>query len=103
MEIQESLRRWLEDRKRRLVPNTEDFRSALHSKLQEAVKQGITYLDINSGEFHREPGGSSGRNNRLPVCCNVMWQEMREGDEVLERPPKGKGASLTIRYQLPRK
>jgi hypothetical protein len=28
--------------------------------------------------------------------------EFRAGDEVLSRPKKGKGASLTMRYRLPR-
>ncbi len=31
-----------------------------------------------------------------------MYQEKKHGDEIPESPPKGKGASLTIRYQLPR-
>jgi len=31
-----------------------------------------------------------------------MYAEMREGDRVLCAPPKGRGATLTIRYLLPR-
>jgi hypothetical protein len=31
-----------------------------------------------------------------------MYDEQKAGDEVISRPPKGKGASLTIRYRLPR-
>jgi len=31
-----------------------------------------------------------------------MYHEQKVGDEVISRPPKGKGASLTIRYRLPR-
>ena len=43
---------------------------------------------------------------RTIVCqFAVMHSTTSEGveDEVLESPPKGKGASLTIRYHLPRR
>jgi 5-methylcytosine-specific restriction protein A len=35
-------------------------------------------------------------------CCEVMRGEMRATDEVVDEPPSGQGASLTIRYRLPR-
>jgi 5-methylcytosine-specific restriction protein A len=38
----------------------------------------------------------------MPTCCNVMHQVMQEGDEMISGPDKGKGASFTIRYKLPR-
>jgi hypothetical protein len=31
-----------------------------------------------------------------------MYEEMRAGDEIVEAPPKGRGATLIIRYRLPR-
>jgi hypothetical protein len=31
-----------------------------------------------------------------------MYAEMDARDEILAAPPKGKGATLTIRYHLPR-
>jgi hypothetical protein len=31
-----------------------------------------------------------------------MYDQKRAADEVLARPKKGKGASLTMRYRLPR-
>jgi hypothetical protein len=31
-----------------------------------------------------------------------MKAEMRPGDEVVNAPPSGKGASVIIRYRLPR-
>ena len=36
------------------------------------------------------------------VCCDAMYSERRNGDEIIFAPQKGKGASLTIRYSLPR-
>ncbi len=54
-------------------------------------------------QLHRMLGsGIQEPNHRMPVCCNVMMQEMREKDEILCQPTKGKGAKLTIRYHLPR-
>jgi 5-methylcytosine-specific restriction protein A len=47
-------------------------------------------------------GGYPGENHRMPVCCEVMRSTMAPGDQVVETPPSGKGAALTIRYRLPR-
>ncbi len=38
----------------------------------------------------------------MPICCDVMQQERKAGDVVVSEPEKGKGASLTIRYKIPR-
>jgi hypothetical protein len=32
-----------------------------------------------------------------------MYSEQQPGDQIISRPPQGNGASLTIRYHLPRK
>lgn len=108
MESQESLRRWLEARKEREVqeqhaPNSGEFSEALRLKLQEAAESGLSYIDINSGKLHRAVGGYPKPTPRMPICCAVMRKEMRSGDSILAQPPKGNGANLTIRYQLPRK
>jgi hypothetical protein len=39
----------------------------------------------------------------MPSCCEAMYAEKRTGDVIIARPPEGMGASLTIRYKLPRK
>lgn len=56
------------------------------------------YLDIVSGDIHRELGGYPGRNHSMPSCCNAMRDIMKSNDEVLETPNKGNGATLKIRY-----
>jgi 5-methylcytosine-specific restriction protein A len=84
------------------APKSGDFRDELHDQLGRAAKRGVKFVEINSGELHRNVGGYPGAGHRMPVCCEVMYAEQRTGDEVVSRPPKGKGASLTIRYQLPR-
>ncbi len=78
------------------------FHSQLQSEFSRAEKQGKSHVDINSGDLHGAVGDYPGKNHRMPVCCEVMYNEMKTSDEVIAAPPKGKGASLTIRYKLPR-
>lgn len=85
------------------LPSADDFRDALRRRFDAATRAGQAWLDVNAGELHRELGGypAKGGNHRMPVCCDVMRGMMRPGDEVLHQPPKGLGASLTIRYRIP--
>jgi len=80
----------------------EDFRDELYRIMDEAVREGRKYVDVNAGEVHRGLGGYPGPEHRVPVCCKVMKEAMAHGDKVLQEPPSGQGASLTIRYKLPR-
>lgn len=88
--------------KKTSVPSTSDFESALQSLLATAQKEGKPYLDVVSGDLHRTVGGYPGAQHRMPSCCEVMRNAMKPGDEVLDSPRKGKGATLMIRYYLPR-
>jgi hypothetical protein len=69
--------------------------------LLEASSTGASHADIQAGVLHRRVGGYPGRTYAMPVCCDVMRAAMRGRDVVLSQPPKGKGASLVIRYRLP--
>jgi 5-methylcytosine-specific restriction protein A len=60
------------------------------------------YTDVTAGELHRRVGEYPGPNHRMPVCCSVMRQAMTHRDHEVCAPPKGNGASLRIRYYLPR-
>ena len=82
--------------------NTEIFGNQLHAEFKKAAEQGRSHVDIRSGKLHETVGGYPGTNHRMPTCCTVMYDEMQSGDQVLEKPRKDKGASLTIRYKLPR-
>lgn len=84
------------------MPNTKDFQDQLRSILLDAGRKGKMHIDINSGELHRKLGGYPGPNHQMPICCSVMKREMKDGDLILDGPLSGKGASLTIRYLLPR-
>ena len=79
-----------------------EFQSELQSQLRQAELRGASHIEINSGQLHRAIGGYPGIRHQMPSCCDAMYNEQKSGDEVIARPPKGKGASLTIRYMLPR-
>lgn len=84
------------------MSTADEFRTELARRFVEAEKRGLSYIKISSGDLHRAVGGYPGPDHRMPVCCSVMETEMRAGDVIESAPPKGKGASLTIRYRLPR-
>ena len=84
------------------MPTVDEFRSAIRLQFREAESRGAPYIEINSGRLHRQLGGYPGGEQRMSSCCQAMYHEENAGDEIISRPAKGKGASLTIRYRLPR-
>lgn len=85
------------------MPSTEDFRLELRRQLMDAERRGAPSVDITSGELHRVVGDyPDSQRHRMKSCCEVMYAEQRSDDSVVSKPPKGYGASLTIRYRLPR-
>ncbi len=84
------------------VPSTSDLEIALQGLITLAQEEGKPYLDVVSGDLHKMVGGYPGTQHRMPLCCDVMRNAMKPTDEVLNSPRKGKGASLSIRYYLPR-
>jgi len=92
-------------------PTSQDFMNELNNifldfnkihSYQGAIVTIPSYVDVISGGLHRRLGHYPGPDHRMPICCNVMKQCMQSGDFIISQPPKGQGASLTIRYQLPR-
>jgi 5-methylcytosine-specific restriction protein A len=84
------------------APRTEDFRQVLQRSLDDAQRQGKEFLIVTAGDLHRRVGGYPGPNHRMPACCGAMRSLMRDGDQRVAGPDKGNGASLSIRYHLPR-
>lgn len=84
------------------MPSTEDFQLQIESIFSFAAEKRLTAIIIKSGDLHRLVGGYPGADHRMPICCNVMRENMMGGDEILSEPPKGVGATLTIKYQFPR-
>jgi len=85
------------------MPSVVDFRNALNKILKSAQVRGLPHVDVRAGDLHRQVGGYPGPGHRMPVCCDAMRGTIQAGDIVLEEPPSGLGASLKIRYKLPRK
>lgn len=79
--------------------NADTFRNALREIFDESKG---SFVDVTSRDLHRRVGGYLGRNHRMATCCNVMMAAKRSDDTILAKPPKGRGATLTIRYVLPR-
>ena len=80
----------------------DDFREALRRRLVRAEVAGKIFVEINSGDLHRGVGIYPQPGHSMPTCCSVMRGLMTTRDAVLSSPPKGRGATLTIRYALPR-
>ena len=83
------------------MPTRKDFQNALDELFREGSGKSARYIDIRAGNLHRKVGGYPG-NHRMPTCCDVMRENIQPRDNILHEPPKGKGASLEIRYSLPR-
>ena len=81
-------------------PTAWDFRNKLTVILNMARQKGDAYVDVESGHLHSQVGGYPNSNHKLPICCDVMKRMMRAGDSIVEEPPTGHGATLTIRYLL---
>jgi hypothetical protein len=84
------------------IPEAQDFRTALQKRFVQAQKYAYPHIDVQSADLHREVGHYPGSDHRMPICCDVMRQAMRDADKVLQESPSGQGASLLIRYMLPR-
>jgi hypothetical protein len=80
-----------------------DFEAEILRQWREAEVSGLADTTIRAGDLHRGLGGYPGPENRMPVCCDAMRRMMDSAvDSILSAPPKGRGASLCIRYQIPR-
>ena len=86
-----------------MPPTAHEFRAALRRRFARATEEGRTHVDIRSGDLHTAVGDYPNRgNDRMENWCRVMRNEMTGEDAELDAPPKGVGASLVIRYTLPR-
>ena len=79
-----------------------EFRAILDATVWVAQRARRSHVDVTAGNLHRDVGGYPGPHHQLPICCKVMKEAMRAGDLIVSAPANGTGASLTIRYLLPR-
>lgn len=83
-------------------PSKTKFQRAIGLLLEIASGSGETYIDVRAADLHCSVGGYPGPSHAMPTCCDAMYDAMAEGDEILHAPPKKRGASVLIRYRLPR-
>lgn len=86
------------------LPTAKDFETEIRNRWAFSHGQGATHLDIEAGELHRKLGGypASDGGHRMNNCCQVMKGLMQSGDTIMHSPTKGAGASLVVRYAIPR-
>ena len=75
------------------------FRQELHLQMHRAMTWGAKAVVINARDLHSALGDFLEPKHQ-PKCCDVMEQEMIEGDVVVLNKSDAEG--LTIQYQLPR-
>jgi hypothetical protein len=80
----------------------EKFDRKLEAIFRDAEDRELDSVEIRASDLHRSVGGYPGQNDRMPVCCQAMRRAMAPTDVVVASPPKGDGASLLIRYDIPR-
>ena len=86
------------------APSADDFPTALQGRFREASGVGRRWMYVTASDLHREVEGhsTSAGEDRMRLCVDAMRDAMRDGDTVLCEAPGGDGATLTIRYLLPR-
>jgi hypothetical protein len=70
---------------------------------ERAKKRGAEQLIVNSRELLLAVGARPDPKHQMRYCCDVMREEMKAGDAVVDGPENGKGAGLTICYLLSRR
>lgn len=85
-------------------PNTDLIRQEILIRFKRASSNDFSSVDILAGDLHQKVEFNYGTHpNQMPSICNMMYEAQVAGDEILYSPPKGRGARLHIRYQIPRK
>jgi len=82
----------------------DDFREKFESIFSFCNENGIEEIVINAGKLHRAMGDyPDPQEHRMATLSTVMRSIMEGKDREVTSPQKGKGASLSIRYSLPRR
>jgi len=78
------------------ISYVEQTREHIRKNLLLAKETGLQEIDLLSRNIHKEMGF----DNRYPTVCDAMRSIGIYRMEILQSPPKGKGARLKIRYYL---
>jgi hypothetical protein len=88
------------------IPDKADFEKAKEEFFRESEEKGYRWRDLKASElfFRTAKEYPNENNNRVPLCCKVMRENMQLelGDKKIYEPPGGDGTRLEIRYVFPR-
>ena len=90
------------------MASRDHFQQELRAQIERAKKRGAEQLIVNSRELLAAVGGRPDPKNQIKnqiknqmrYCCDVMREEMKAGDAIVDGPENGKGPGLTICYLL---
>lgn len=74
------------------------FAAELNRRFENAQAAGQMRVEVTAGDLHRSLHAA----NRIPLCCNVMYDMENLGDSILTAPSGGAGPGLLISYAVPR-
>lgn len=74
--------------------STSDIKVFISEIIDRSRQEGMAYVDILSGEIHKQMKLSS----KMPSVCSAMYALMKENDVVLYTTPSGKSSTIKIRY-----
>jgi len=80
---------------------TDDTRNELQNIMNWAKQKGIIEVTINAGKLGEALGLYDSNKNNVKSVCDAMKSMMKEGDKIVDEPPSGEGASVTIKYKVP--
>lgn len=76
--------------------NKEEIVNYINKVLDEARKEGRTYIILRAGDIEKQVGLSQ----RVVSVCNAMYECMQSKDEVLSTTPSGYSTTITVKYYL---
>lgn len=78
--------------------------AALEWLFEETLAQNEPDVHIRARELDERAGGDAGSPQRLALATRVLYQNIREGDEITRQPAEGPAdGSLEVRFVLPRR
>jgi hypothetical protein len=80
-------------------PTANGLQSELNRLLKVAQKMGASAIEIESGHLCSRISTHIDEN-AMEVCCNVMQENMKDGDKLIKKLTKRH--SISIKYKLPR-
>ncbi|WP_312470321.1 hypothetical protein [Neobacillus sp.] len=75
---------------------TDKIREYIISRLKQAKEEGITSIDLKSGDIHK----SLMLENRMPPVCNAMGSLGVYRIEIIHDTPSGASSTKIVRYYL---